>query len=462
MKKSKYKKQTTIKVERKVDTVIYYTILGLLIGLPLMQLIRMSIAGSGNLGLYYTFHCGYLLWLTIPVLLVCYLMIIFKYKEKIGIIDIVCYLLVLLGLLSSVTALDVKMAFIGSFDRYEGFLTNLSYVLIFLCLIRLNSKRKCLVLLNLFLCLGIFQSLYAFGQVFLRGGLFLSFVFPYMANALCGNPNFLGSYLLLTSLLSIYMGIYSNQYKKFYITSGIINSIGLVLAQSTIPFLSYVIGLGLIFIYTIIKHKTLLKRCIWILVANLLASFIMVYVSVPIVVDVHKDMIIPNYTIKDDLSQIYYFFFNDGEKPSDNPFEPPVQTETTFYAGRVYIWENTLKIVKKNIFLGIGYDNLGELFYQENNLYIDKAHNHYLNILVSNGIFSLITYLVLFTLIIIKGIRSKQLLPNLISFSIIAFMIHYFFSTSVLEVTPYFLMVCSIIFVFDKSQDDMDLVIVKE
>ena len=77
MKKNKYTKQTTIKVERKVDNVIYYTILGLLIGLPLMQLIRMTIAGSGNLGLYYSFHCGYLLWFCIPVLLVCYLMIIF-------------------------------------------------------------------------------------------------------------------------------------------------------------------------------------------------------------------------------------------------------------------------------------------------------------------------------------------------------------------------------------------------
>ena len=461
MKKSKYTKQTIKKEERKVDSVIFYTILGLLIGLPIMQLIRMDIAGRGNLGLYYSFHCGYLLWLIIPVLLVCYLLIIFKYKEKIGIFDILCYLLIIFGLISSLLAVDVKLAFIGSFDRYEGFLTNLSYILIFLCLIRLNSRRMILILLNVFICLGVFQSLYAFGQVFIRSNLFLSFIFPYMANALCGNPNFLGSYLLLTSLLSIFLGIYSNKYKKLYITSGIINSIGLVLAQSTVPFLSYLIGLGFIFIYTIIKHKPLLKRCIWILVASLLTSLVMVYVSVAIVEDVHKDVVLPNYTIKDDIHQIQNFFFD----TNDDIYSPEVNNtegESTFYAGRVFIWRATLNIIKVNMLFGIGYDNLGDYIHNLLGVYIDKAHNHYLNIFVSNGIFSFVTYLFLLTGIIVKGIKSKHILSNMIAYTSIAFMIHYFFSTSVIEVTPYFIMICSALLVIDKQNDNFDLIYVKE
>ena len=461
MKKHKYTKKNIIKSERKVDVVIFLTILGLLIGLPLMQLVRMVIAGFGNMTLYYNFHCGYLIWLTIPIFITCYLIILLKYKEKIGIIDIICFVLLLFSLISSLQAIDIKLAFIGALDRYEGFFTHLGYISLFLCLIRLNSKKRMMMLLNLFICLGVFQSLYAFGQSFIRGDFFLSFLFPYMANALCGNPNFLGSYLLLTSLLSIYLSIYSNKYNKLYFASGIINGIGLVLAQSTVPYLSFIIGLISIFAYTFFTHKDLFKKCLYTVIINLLSSLLMVYISVPLMEDIHKDYILPNYTIKDDISQMLNFFF-DVEMPRK---EVPIELyeyNTSFYSGRLFIWKNTLKISKNHILFGIGYDNLGYLVYNEYGLYIDKAHNHYLNTLVSNGIFALLAYLTLLTIIIIKGLKSKQVLSNILSLAIISFIIHYFFSASVIEVTPYFITVCGSLLVVDKLSNDKKLIYTKE
>ncbi len=85
-----------------------------------------------------------------------------------------------------------------------------------------------------------------------------------------------------------------------------------------------------------------------------------------------------------------------------------VREPSAFYAGRIFIWKNTLKISKNYLLLGVGYDNMGELFFNETGIYIDKAHNHYLNVLVSNGIIYLFIYLALFIIVIIRGLRSKQ------------------------------------------------------
>ena len=78
MKKGKYVKQTIKKEERKIDEFIYYAIMGLMIGLPIMQVARMIIVSNGNYELYYTFHCGYLLWIALPILAICYFLLIFK------------------------------------------------------------------------------------------------------------------------------------------------------------------------------------------------------------------------------------------------------------------------------------------------------------------------------------------------------------------------------------------------
>ena len=466
MKKGKYVKQTEKKQERKIDEFIYYIIIGLLIGLPLMQLVRMGIAGRGNYILYYSFHCGYLLWIANIALVFCYLVLIFKYKEKIDIIDIIVYILLLLGFVSSLNAIDVETAFLGTMDRYEGFLTNISYYLIILCLRKSINRHNSLILINVFLGLGIFQSLYAIGQVFIRSKLFLSFAFPYMANALCGNPNYLGSYLLLTSLIGIYFGIYSNKHNVFYIVSGMISTVGLVLAQSTIPFLCFVIGLFIIFFYTLIKKRNLLKKCSWITASALVLGLFVTYISVPIVEDVFKDHPIPNYTIRDDLNQITYFFFPREEysyfTDGENIYQASIEPEITFYQGRLYIWKNTLSIAKDNILFGVGYDNLSKVFAEKYEVTVDKAHNHYLNILVTNGIFSLIAYLTLFTIILIRGFKTKKIFTLLLSLITIPFFIHYFFSTSVIEVTPYFFMLIGVILASAEDNSDGELIYIKE
>ena len=74
------------------------------------------------------------------------------------------------------------------------------------------------------------------------------------------------------------------------------------------------------------------------------------------------------------------------------------------------LWKETIKIVPKYLIHGVGIDNFGNVLYgkpiRSTKFIFDKAHNEYLQILVTMGIFSLISYLCLHFLILKEGIKE--------------------------------------------------------
>ena len=109
------------------------------------------------------------------------------------------------------------------------------------------------------------------------------------------------------------------------------------------------------------------------------------------------------------------------------------------------IWKNTLKIVPKNLIHGVGVDNYyyafdGKPLYSKNGkVFYDKAHNEYLQILITEGIFCLISYLAFYGIITVRGtkysFKNKEvyfILP------IIGYLVQAFFNISVIEVAPIF------------------------
>ena len=71
----------------------------------------------------------YVLWIAIFFLLSTYLYLIMSGKQKIGIIDMIIYILIILAFASTSNAIDFEKAFWGEKYRYEGLLTILSYYL---------------------------------------------------------------------------------------------------------------------------------------------------------------------------------------------------------------------------------------------------------------------------------------------------------------------------------------------
>ena len=82
-------------------------------------------------------------------------------------------------------------------------------------------------------------------------------------------------------------------------------------------------------------------------------------------------------------------------------------------SSRMYIWKNALKIVPKYLFVGAGVDNFyyafegGPLLSKSGSVYFDKAHNEYLNTLITEGIFGLIIYLAFYFVTVKSGIKDS-------------------------------------------------------
>ena len=154
----------------------------------------------------------YLLWGSIFLLLNTYIYGIISKKIKINYIDIIIYLLVFLGFVSTTFALDFEKSFFGAPNRYEGLLTILSYYFLMLNTKYITNQKYKNNIIKVFIGLGIFQSIYGILQVYTSSIFIRHYPFmPYMAMGLCSNPNFYASYMLMQVLLVSSLYIQNNK-----------------------------------------------------------------------------------------------------------------------------------------------------------------------------------------------------------------------------------------------------------
>ena len=91
----------------------------------------------------------------------------------------------------------------------------------------------------------------------------------------------------------------------------------------------------------------------------------------------------------------------------------------TYGSGRLYIWRNVIKLVPEHPLFGGGPDTLGLRMTAVFERYdetlgitilsaIDTAHNEYLNILVNQGVFALLLYLLALLFSVMRWMRNSQ------------------------------------------------------
>jgi len=186
--------------------------------------------------------------------------------------------------------------------------------------------------------------------------------------------------------------------------------------------LSSIVGLICVFIYIIIYmliNKTYLKTILAIL------SFIIILVC------------LTNFKMTDIMTDIIRTKNEITEIGAGN-------LDGHFGNDRMVVWKETIKEVPKHIFTGIGIDNFYYLFDGKPlTLYgfiqYDKAHNELLQILVTQGIFSLLSYIGLYGIIVIKGIKiSFKDKKIYLILPVIGYLVQGFFNISVIEVAPLF------------------------
>lgn len=405
-----------------IEKIIYVIILLVMVLIPLLKLSTYIPTIEEFYTNVFEIKRVYVLWGSIFLLLITYCYLILSKKEKIGYIDIILYVLIVLAFLSTNYAVDFLKAFFGEDYRYEGLLTILSYYLLVLNAKSIKQEKYKRNIIKLFISIGVFQSIYALLQSYTLLPFIRRHSSRYMAMGLCGNPNFFGSYMVMQSLLVGYMYIY--RAKKRYLLLYILFSITLYLAESTGPVLSALCALVFSIFVIPKKWKKILLLIILMLLSFGFASKSLKYVQTKkFNTYIHED-----WEIVEEISSL-------TEKPKEQ-----------IGNGRLLLWKNSLPLVREYWLIGCGLDNFQNIYPNAGYVKYDKAHNVYLQISVTNGVPALILFLILLFLAFIKGIKCKNsfLFPMYMAF--IGYSIQAFLNISVIDVAPYYYIILGLIF----------------
>jgi len=410
-----------MKNKLNLEKITYIIIISVMILVPLLKLSTYIPA----IAKFYFYHIDikrvYILWGATFFLIITYLYSIFSKKEKINHIDISIYILIVLAILSTNYALNFEKSFFGEMYRNEGLLTILSYYFLLLNAKNIKQEKYFKNILKLFIILGIFQSSYAILQSYTELSFIKRHSLSYMAMGLCSNPNFFGSYMVMQLLLVGYMYIYNP--KRKYLLLFTLFAIALYLAESTGPVLSVIVAIIFSMIIIPKKIKKILKIFFILLLSFIFADLSLKYVQN----NKFQNELVGNYDISEDITTIL------EKKPEE------------IGSGRLIIWKNSLPLVKKYWLIGCGLDNFKNAYPNYGYIRVDKAHNVYLQIAVTNGLPALIVFLSLLFMLFLKGIKTKkkEIMPIYMAF--IGYSIQAFFNISVIDVAPYYFIIMGLI-----------------
>lgn len=425
--------------------ILYIFTLCILIIIPVLKQTAFYLVHFKIITNYDSINTAYVLYFSIPFLIYIYLKDLIKTKRKLDIYDYLFYALIIAGIIATIFSIDIKISLLGKDYRHEGFFTILCYYLLFITWKNKGNKEDIKKIINIVVGIGLANAVYAILQIYtpfrfiLRYGLDME-----MASGISGNPNFFGS-LIVTCLGLIttkYLINNKNLIANLFII--VLFFISLINAQSTGPFLTYIIVIVFLIIYLFIKKK-IIKKNLFILILVLLITY-------PSLIYINKELF--------NIDRCEMCDFQNSITSNEQE-----ETNYTISNGRLDIWKKSLNISKKNLLNGVGYDNFYLAYYEGINLtevtfvsvdgqfkavkkyseIIDNAHNVYIHTLVSSGILGLIPYLILCLLTFIKGLKYKDNLVIILLGGFVAYSIQAFANINVLQVTPIYYIIIGLI-----------------
>lgn len=379
--------------------------------------------------IYYPLESNYSMSLKLWVILLC---LIFIVVEKLARRDLVVlngkyvFLLVsFIGLVITSVLLvgDIGRGLFGSEMRPDGIVVMLVYVLLFRFVGSFRKRYSLFLLLG-----GLIVSLIGILQYYgldILPPTEVSVLWNNAAYSTIGNPNFLGSYLVLLLPVAMYefVGL-----KKWYglVVYGVILYC-LLATMSRGPWLGAMAAVGMFVLMLWLVKKFDLKR---------LGIVFVISVALIGLFNVLGDGALLNRfgTIGTDIGEVV----SGGEN---------LEKAGSY---RMFIWIRSLELVKENPLWGVGLEQLGYAFidnYSEDMvqywgrvMFVDRAHNEYLHIAVSTGIPSLLVYLAFLFMVLRDGWRNwrkdEMLLP--VYAAVVGYLVQAFFNISVVSVAYLF------------------------
>ena len=385
--------------------------------LNVLYLLVSSYLWCHNKIYFETYSRGFIVLLVINVFIIIYLLIKKKYKKNI--VDLYLMLCILFGCISAIFAYNKDVAIFGMYNRYEGLLQICYYITILFISSNIENKNKKYII-NTILFTGVIQVLYGFLQVMNYDFISVEGAGITLAKGMITNSNFYGTYMLICLSYSVGMFFDENEKNKnaFCFILLLLFIIGLLISNA----LSGIVGFICVLIYCLI-YSIINKKYSKFLVVLLTFVFTIIGLTIVDLTFVVDDLI----KTKNEIAEITKGNFDDH-----------------FGTDRMYVWKKTLEIVPENIITGVGIDNFAYAFDGKpltiyGTIRYDKVHNEYLQTLVTQGVFALISYLLLYLTIAFKGIKKSFNKNELyLILPVGGYLIQAFFNISVIEVAPLF------------------------
>lgn len=447
-----------IKLDKLIDKINYYMVYVMILCPPVFFFLTDFLPRICRFKL--PFEPNEIFYILLPIQIVIYIYFLVRRKIKISVFDLLILLLIMFGIISTIYAINRNVSIHGSIYRREGLIQFVSYYFFFLNSRCLNKKEIIIKIFNSLIIVGLLQTVYSFLQVFVRGPyIFVKHeIVSYRASGFMLHPNILGSYVILVLFLALGMYFLQDKNKKFYLWSSVTLYINLILAESTGPFYAYCVTLLLMFIFLKIKKKINWKQ----IGVTIAASIVLLlgvssanqFVTKHLFFEEFRDRYSILTDIKGNLFVITNLLSPDNR---DKIFEKNEQGDSKFDqlgSHRMWIWRRSLLLVPKYFWTGTGIDNFGYAFKEVDNrnvAYFDKAHNEYLHLLITQGIFTLITYLILLLLIFIKGIKSKNWMTLILLFSFIGYSIQIFVNINFFFMAPLYYVIMGLLVGYEEA-----------
>ncbi len=361
--------------------------------------------------------------------------------------------LFLLSLLITVIfSRDPAISFYGLYSRYQGLD---SYIFYFLFFILLLSNIKTIKQIRRIIIAAVLSSFLVslYGLAQMAGFDFKDWTEPAFitgrATSTLGQPNFLASYLLLVIPLTIYLIIRTSKFliRFLWIIVFLFQILSLFFTYSRGGWIGLILGItltGLIYLWitkknvlSFLKNKKLIKF-------SLLILFLLVVYTTCLLC--RSDFF--RYRIKSS------FDFKGGS-----------------VAARINFWQAGWQAFKKNPILGYGPETQGEVFvgyYKKDwaihgnvNVYPNRAHNLFFDILLTSGLVGLILYLALLYLfykLILANIKNKQRagLSVAVFLAVTGYLISLMFNFSIVATNVYFWLFLAIVILIHNNLDKPD------
>jgi len=328
-----------------------------------------------------------------------FLCVIYKSSFTFKPSHLILFILFTFLVLSTLFSLNLKTAFFGEFERFEGFFTLIFYFLSYLIFSSLCLKREDLEKIFFWFIsgavvisfLGLFEHFLfqpvLFIVTYLKGSPF--YIPSQRSQATFANPLYLSSYLIFPLFLSFFFSLKRRLkigLRYYYLLSFSLISLALLLTLSRAAWISVIFFLLISpLLFRKLFHSEYFKN---------LAFCLALIIAFSLLLPLTKTSL--SHRVRSIL---------------------PAEKEES-WENRLVIWKETLPLIEKTSLFGSGPDTFKLIFPRKpelpwgksfKNPIVDKAHNEILQIASTVGIFYLLSFFWLFIYLLLKlYVKSKE------------------------------------------------------